>query len=177
MISESKSFLVGQFCETDLSRDQNDVLPGFGSMDLDELLSFPASDDTAVGIFDLYGEDIELQDAGRWDEVVTTVDGEQDFSCGTDTLSPLPDLSKVESWSNMRHISSSDSIDGTSGGRTRLPQSARELLDKWLDIHKNEPYLKPNDAEALAHLTGLTSLQIKTYVANARARRLSTGKL
>ena len=51
--------------------------------------------------------------------------------------------------------------------------AARKLLDAWLDIHQDDPYLKPGDAEALAHLTRLTAQQVRTYMNNARSRKLS----
>lgn len=50
---------------------------------------------------------------------------------------------------------------------------ARKLLDAWIDIHQDDPYLKPGDDEALAHLTGLTVQQVRTYMNNARSRKLS----
>lgn len=51
--------------------------------------------------------------------------------------------------------------------------AARRLFDTWFDIHQDDPYLKPGDAEALAHLTGLTVQQVRTYMNNARSRKLS----
>ena len=51
--------------------------------------------------------------------------------------------------------------------------AARKLLDAWMDIHQDDPYLKPGDAEALAHLTGLTAQRVRTYMNNTRSRKLS----
>jgi hypothetical protein len=52
---------------------------------------------------------------------------------------------------------------------------ARKLMDTWLDIHHEDPYLKLGDAEALAHLTGLSAQQVRTYMNNARARKIGKG--
>ena len=51
-------------------------------------------------------------------------------------------------------------------------ESARKLMDTWLEVHLDDPYLKEGDAEALAHLTGLTPQQVRRYMNNARLRKL-----
>ena len=45
-------------------------------------------------------------------------------------------------------------------------------MDAWLEIHLDDPYLKEGDAEAMAHLTGLSPQQVRTYMNNARMRKL-----
>lgn len=175
MDSHNKSFFTDDFADADQLTALTGGCISLDFMDLDESSCLSGLEDTSRGIFDLFGLDLELQDADICDEIAVTGD-DQILPGETDTLSPLPDLSVVESWSNIKPLSSTDSIDSVLNGRGRLPRPARELLDKWLDINQAEPYLKPNDAEALAHLTELTTLQVKTYVANARARRLTAGE-
>lgn len=54
---------------------------------------------------------------------------------------------------------------------------ARRLMDTWLEIHLDDPYLKPGDAEAIAHLTGLSAQQVRTYMNNARARKIGKASI
>lgn len=55
--------------------------------------------------------------------------------------------------------------------------AARKLMDTWLEIHHEDPYLKQGDAEALSHLTGLTVQQVRTYMNNTRSRKLPKADL
>src|SRR6266480_1264366 len=71
-----------------------------------------------------------------------------------------------------------DAVPFASGSTVDIPEttdrdSVRRLLDVWIDIHQGDPYLKPGDAEALAHLTALTTQQVRTYMNNARSRKLN----
>ncbi|KAF2092406.1 hypothetical protein NA57DRAFT_82373 [Rhizodiscina lignyota] len=138
-----------------------------------ELMQPPQTYSTSNGVFDLFGDDDELQEAGQND-----LSEDDDLNVQrTDKLSPLPrEVSNVPS--SLQAVGSATSIASSNGGsRARLPHSARELLDKWIEINQHDPYLKPNDAEALAHLTSLTSQQVKTYIANFRARKPVTDNL
>jgi hypothetical protein len=60
----------------------------------------------------------------------------------------------------------------TPGARLRIPHEARAILDRWFRKHQTNPYVEKDEAEELSHATGLTVRQVRTYFANARARRL-----
>lgn len=135
----------------------------------DPLYSAPSSN----AVFDLFDEDTELQDAGQadlWPEIESFKHVQH-----IDTLSPLSgDAANHHAF--LKAVGSGASITSSNGGiRARLPRPARELMDKWIEVNQHDPYLKPDDAEALAHLTRLTTQQVKTYIANARARRAVSG--
>ena len=57
--------------------------------------------------------------------------------------------------------------------RRRIPSDARSALDDWFLSHKDDPYPTKEDLEGLVGCTGLSERQIRTYFANARARKLS----
>lgn len=149
------------------------------------------------GIFDIFGDDVELQDAfpdfdyamlehideepmsdpGGHNWLTSLPQRESDIVLLTSndvTTSDVPpidaSLTSNDSFGSMHSIS-------TSSRQPRLPASDRLLLDAWLDKNKRDPYLKSGDAEALAHLTSLKPHQVQVYMRNARARRTSTGSL
>ena len=64
---------------------------------------------------------------------------------------------------------------GSSSRPSRIPESARLMLNGWFGANSKDPYLKVGDAGALAHLTGLTEQQVKTYMANKRVRIFKDG--
>ncbi|KAF2400769.1 hypothetical protein EJ06DRAFT_405341 [Trichodelitschia bisporula] len=130
-------------------------------------------------MFDLYGEDEELQDATPTAPTVPmdsefealealtlpmNLDSEApngfcDFPPGITTPTLPPDYSTTDS--------------RTASKNFRIPAGPKSMLNCWLDMNSDNPYLKAEDADALAHLTGLTTQQVRTFVANARARGLS----
>jgi hypothetical protein len=57
-------------------------------------------------------------------------------------------------------------------GRKNFPHSIRAQLLTWLDRHHDHPYATPDEITLLAHETGLSALQIRTFLVNNRARHL-----
>lgn len=127
-------------------------------------------------VFDLDGEDDELQDADLGDDGIS----EFNIAPKIDRNATVTNLAAFSATpraiNNSVHLlSTSLPARGVHAPRTkrpRLPDQARTLLDSWFKIHRSEPYLKAEDANALAHLTGITPQQVRTYIANARTRRL-----
>ncbi|CAI6335279.1 unnamed protein product [Periconia digitata] len=56
--------------------------------------------------------------------------------------------------------------------RRRIPFTARKLLEDSFERHRAHPYVPPEELQELVTLTGLTVRQVRTYFANARARKL-----
>ncbi|OCL04996.1 hypothetical protein AOQ84DRAFT_225304, partial [Glonium stellatum] len=56
--------------------------------------------------------------------------------------------------------------------RCRIPPDAKKLLEECFERHKHDPYLEKNDIKELAEATQLSLRQIRTFFANARARKL-----
>ena len=56
--------------------------------------------------------------------------------------------------------------------RCRIPPDAKRLLEESFERHKHDPYLQKNDIKELAQATNLSLRQIRTFFANARARKL-----
>jgi hypothetical protein len=57
-------------------------------------------------------------------------------------------------------------------GRKNFPYSIRAQLLNWLDRHHDHPYATPEEIMLLSHETGLSTLQIRTFLVNNRARHL-----
>lgn len=55
---------------------------------------------------------------------------------------------------------------------SKLPLAAVTILDDWITAHKNDPYPTPAEFDHLVDQTGLTRKQVKTWLNNARARKL-----
>ncbi|EKG17734.1 Homeobox [Macrophomina phaseolina MS6] len=56
--------------------------------------------------------------------------------------------------------------------RQRISSPAKAILQKWFDDHIEDPYLEREDVSTLSEATGLTPRQVRTFFANARARKL-----
>ncbi|KAF2640415.1 hypothetical protein P280DRAFT_35939 [Massarina eburnea CBS 473.64] len=56
--------------------------------------------------------------------------------------------------------------------RKRIPQTARKTLENTFHRHREHPYITQDELKELVTLTGLTIRQVRTFFANARARRL-----
>ncbi|KAL1621680.1 homeodomain mating type protein alpha2 [Neofusicoccum ribis] len=56
--------------------------------------------------------------------------------------------------------------------RQRISSPAKAILQKWFDDHIEDPYLEREDVSTLSEATGLTARQVRTFFANARARKL-----
>ena len=67
-----------------------------------------------------------------------------------------------------------DATGGESNARRRcrIPPDAKRLLEESFERHKQDPYLQKNDIKELAQATNLSLRQIRTFFANARARKL-----
>ncbi|KAF2147328.1 uncharacterized protein K452DRAFT_282335 [Aplosporella prunicola CBS 121167] len=61
----------------------------------------------------------------------------------------------------------------TQRGRQRIPPQAKAVLQKWFDDHREDPYVDKEEVLNLSKATGLTGRQVRTFFANARARKLS----
>jgi hypothetical protein len=56
--------------------------------------------------------------------------------------------------------------------RRRIPPEAKKMLDECFEKHKADPYVTQEKMKLLASQTGLSLRQVRTYFANARARKL-----
>ncbi|KAF9630751.1 putative homeobox and c2h2 transcription protein [Lasiodiplodia theobromae] len=56
--------------------------------------------------------------------------------------------------------------------RQRISSPAKAILQQWFDDHIEDPYLEREDVSTLSEATGLTPRQVRTFFANARARKL-----
>ncbi|KAK7712066.1 homeodomain mating type protein alpha2 [Botryosphaeria dothidea] len=56
--------------------------------------------------------------------------------------------------------------------RQRISSPAKAILQQWFDDHIEDPYLEKEDVSTLSEATGLTPRQVRTFFANARARKL-----
>ncbi|OMP81421.1 Homeobox protein 4, partial [Diplodia seriata] len=56
--------------------------------------------------------------------------------------------------------------------RQRISSPAKAILQQWFEDHIEDPYLEREDVSALSEATGLTPRQVRTFFANARARKL-----
>ncbi|KAF2759978.1 hypothetical protein EJ05DRAFT_475002 [Pseudovirgaria hyperparasitica] len=101
---------------------------------------------------------------------------EYDAQCGlTPTLLGAHDLSvspKTMPLSFAPDVQSQCESRKASTNRSRLSYEARAILDRWFEQNRSDPYLEKPEAEDLATETGLTVRQVRTYFANARARKL-----
>ncbi|PVI07495.1 hypothetical protein DM02DRAFT_666808 [Periconia macrospinosa] len=58
------------------------------------------------------------------------------------------------------------------GSRRRIPSVARRILEDSFVRHSDHPYIPPDELQEIVKLTGLTTRQVRTFFANARARKL-----
>jgi hypothetical protein len=56
--------------------------------------------------------------------------------------------------------------------RRRMPPQTRRLLTECFERHKDDPYVSKEEIQQLATDTGLSTRQVQTFFANARARKL-----
>jgi hypothetical protein len=59
------------------------------------------------------------------------------------------------------------------GRNSKLPLSALNRLQSWLDAHQDNPYPNAAEKQQLAQECGITEKQVTTWFTNARARQLS----
>lgn len=59
------------------------------------------------------------------------------------------------------------------GRNSKLPLSALNRLQGWLDAHQENPYPSADEKKRLAQECGITEKQVTTWFTNARARQLS----
>lgn len=57
-------------------------------------------------------------------------------------------------------------------GRHRIPFTSRKILEDSFERHREHPYVPQDELRELVIITGLTIKQIRTFFANARARKL-----
>ncbi|KAF2007753.1 hypothetical protein P154DRAFT_2630 [Amniculicola lignicola CBS 123094] len=89
------------------------------------------------------------------------------FASGVDLPAPFPPYSE----------SNGDiSNDRSKKRRKRLSVEVKRLLDETFEEHKANPYVPLDEIKDLAARTKLSVQQVRTYFANARARRLSPPK-
>jgi hypothetical protein len=128
----------------------------------------------ASGIFDLFGNDDELDNAEfAVEEFLFSLPEPSEFG----SMLPVSSQSSSENLYLSREVSIEtrlSSITSLSSKSFRIPSNSKVILDGWLQANAAKPYLKDGDAEALAHLTGLTDAQVKNYIANNRLRRSVT---
>lgn len=74
------------------------------------------------------------------------------------------------------HVGSqSPDLDDDAGSRKRrrrIPPQAKRLLENCFERHRDDPYIPQQETEHLVAQTGLTLRQVRTFFANARARKL-----
>ncbi|ORY00605.1 hypothetical protein BCR34DRAFT_109175 [Clohesyomyces aquaticus] len=85
-----------------------------------------------------------------------------------DALPPSGPASDLRDGSNDR----SESHDLGRTKRRRLQPKAKTILEACFDRHRDDPYIPQNEQRELAAQTGLSLKQIRTFFANARARKL-----
>jgi hypothetical protein len=126
---------------------------------------------TSGGIFNLYGNDDELDNAeSAVDEFLFSLPEPSELG----SMLPMSSQSSSDNLCLSREVSMEtrlSSITSLSAKGFRIPSKSKVILDSWLEANAAHPYLKEGDAEALAHLTALTDAQVKNYVANNRLRR------
>ncbi|KAF2244559.1 hypothetical protein BU26DRAFT_80109 [Trematosphaeria pertusa] len=65
-----------------------------------------------------------------------------------------------------------DDEDSGRKKRRRIPPNAKKLLEECFEHHREDPYVPQEQIEDLASRTGLSIRQVRTFFANARARKL-----
>ncbi|KAF2115581.1 hypothetical protein BDV96DRAFT_646570 [Lophiotrema nucula] len=83
---------------------------------------------------------------------------------------PTQDLTSIT-----QHPQGDDGGDSSDNGRKkrrRIPLDTKKILDDSFEHHKDDPYAPVDEIKALSSRTGLSVKQVRTYFANARARRL-----
>ncbi|KAF2478060.1 uncharacterized protein BDR25DRAFT_365080, partial [Lindgomyces ingoldianus] len=88
--------------------------------------------------------------------------------------SPLVPLPSSEIAPNAQSPLNEDG-EGSENGRKkrrRIPPDARRVLEECFERHREDPYVPQDEAKNLAARTGLSLKQVRTFFANARARKL-----
>ncbi|KAF2114431.1 hypothetical protein BDV96DRAFT_96832 [Lophiotrema nucula] len=102
-------------------------------------------------------------------ELSSLVSPNQPTFCPSCTSSPDPGLlspcSPTPSEGKVRR--------SRAGRNSKLPLSALNRLQTWLDEHADNPYPSGNEKRQLAQECGITEKQVTTWFTNARARQLS----
>lgn len=62
-------------------------------------------------------------------------------------------------------------MDAASSTGSRFPRETIRILRGWVSSHAHHPYPSDEDKEKLAQQTGLSKVQISTWMANSRRRR------
>ena len=136
-------------------------------------------------VFELFDDGEDIDELSTWSDLVSWPSHPEEDDVATELLSvPSFDnvvLSRATSLDNVISHASASSLgravpNASATKAFRIPDGAKAMLDSWFGVNVNDPYLKPGDAAALAHLTGLSEQQVKTYMANRRVRTLGGGK-
>lgn len=125
-------------------------------------------------MFDLYGDDEELQ------ECCSSIKDDLFFpetECHPEVLA-IPAC--IEWNSPVPEANTSDfdeSCRGTLPTQLLIPLGARALLHQWVALHRHHLCLKSGDAAALAHLTGLMTEQVESFAESTFDQRRRPGKV
>lgn len=96
-------------------------------------------------------------------------------------MSPISDETQCPRLVSASPNMSISSYTGEDGGessesgrkrRRRIPPDAKRLLEACFERHKEDPYIPQEEINELVKLTDLSVKQIRTFFANARARKL-----
>jgi hypothetical protein len=85
-------------------------------------------------------------------------------SCSSDSSRPSPRSEKSPKYEVKR---------SRAGRNSKLPLSALNRLQAWLDANHHDPYPNAETKRLLAQECGITEKQVTTWFTNARARQLS----
>ena len=88
------------------------------------------------------------------------------------SVPPAPLLTIATTMRVSSHSPDEERDEGHQKKRRRIPPGAKQLLEGRFERHKNNPYIPQSEIEELAGQTGLSVKQIRTFFANARARKL-----
>lgn len=112
------------------------------------------------------------QQAGNWpDEQYPT--GPLDYQGATfDTIPSNEDLDGLLNPPPANFPSDVELGPAKQRVRQRISSPAKAILQNWFDDHIEDPYLEREDVSTLSEATGLTPRQVRTFFANARARKL-----
>jgi hypothetical protein len=89
----------------------------------------------------------------------------------------IPDVSAPSAYSETSapeptSEASEDSNESSRRKRRRISSPAKRALEACFERHKDDPYISKEEIKELAKQTGLSTKQVRTFFANARARRL-----
>ncbi|KAF2878155.1 hypothetical protein BDV95DRAFT_12927 [Massariosphaeria phaeospora] len=88
------------------------------------------------------------------------------------SILPLPPDTVVSAIASTDALEDGGSSDNSRKRRKRIPTDAKKLLEDCFERHRDDPYVPQHEISELIAQTGLSARQVRTFFANARARKL-----